>query len=99
MNIAFSGKVTIDGSEYELDVTLKQTREPAKPEAPKPVVPTTNARLLKVPEVASILGIGRTQVYELLRRGETPGIIRFGHPTRINSEALQRWIRERAEQE
>ena len=50
--------------------------------------------LLKPSEVAQILGIGRSLVYELIARKEIPSI-RVGRCIRVPSESLQRWIKER----
>ncbi len=53
--------------------------------------------LLKPMEVAQILGLGRSLVYELIATGDLPSI-RIGRCIRIPSEALTQWIRERQEQ-
>ena len=49
--------------------------------------------LLKPSEVAQILGIGRSLIYELIARREIPSI-RLGRCIRIPNASLQRWIRE-----
>lgn len=51
-------------------------------------------RLLKPMEVAVILGIGRSLVYELIACGEVPSI-RIGRCIRVPVEDLQKWIEER----
>ena len=48
--------------------------------------------LLKPSEVAQILGIGRSLIYELIARKEIPSI-RLGRCIRIPSESLQRWLK------
>jgi excisionase family DNA binding protein len=51
--------------------------------------------LLRAEEVARLLSIGRTKVYELIGRGELP-VVRIGRSVRIPRRALEEWIRERA---
>ena len=50
--------------------------------------------LLKPFEVAQILGIGRSLVYELIARKEIPSM-RVGRCIRVSSESLHRWVKER----
>jgi excisionase family DNA binding protein len=50
--------------------------------------------LLRVPEVAKALGLGRTKVYELIATGELP-VIRLGRAVRVSVAALQKWVDER----
>ncbi|SRR6266851_3558921 len=49
------------------------------------------ALLLEVPEVARLLGIGRTTVYQLIARRELP-VICIGRCVRVPRAQLQRWI-------
>lgn len=49
--------------------------------------------LLKPSEVAKVLGIGRSLVYELIARREIPSI-RLGRCIRIPSESLQQWLKD-----
>jgi len=53
--------------------------------------------LLKPCEVAGILGIGRSLIYELIARREIPSV-RLGRCLRVSTESLQQWIREREKQ-
>jgi excisionase family DNA binding protein len=53
--------------------------------------------LLSVPEVAKILGLGRTKVYELIATEGLP-VIRFGRAVRISVASLQQWIERREKQ-
>jgi excisionase family DNA binding protein len=53
--------------------------------------------LLRIPEVAETLGIGRTKIYELIATGELP-TIRVGRAVRISVSALQKWVEEREQQ-
>jgi excisionase family DNA binding protein len=50
--------------------------------------------LLRVEEVAWVLQIGRTKVYELIGAGELP-VVRIGRSVRIPRHWLERWIAER----
>ena len=47
--------------------------------------------LLRIPEVAEMLGIGRTKIYELIATGELP-TIRVGRAVRISVRTLQEWV-------
>ena len=49
--------------------------------------------LLKPSEVAQVLGIGRSLIYELIARNEIPSM-RLGRCIRIPSESLQRWLKD-----
>ena len=50
-----------------------------------------NRELLKVDEVAALLKLGRTKVYQLVAEGELPAV-RIGKVLRISAEALQQWL-------
>jgi excisionase family DNA binding protein len=53
---------------------------------------TTGARLFTADEVAAVLGVPRTFVYALSRRGELP-TVRIGERyVRYRAQALERWI-------
>lgn len=54
-------------------------------------VPLSQRLLLRPEEVAAILGLGRSTIYELLRAGELP-IVHIGRATRILARDLHRWI-------
>ena len=49
------------------------------------------ALLLRAEEAASLLGIGRSKVYELIATGELP-VVTVGRSRRVNRLALERWI-------
>ena len=51
--------------------------------------------LLKPEEVAVTLGIGRTKVFKLIRRGELPAI-RIGRTVRVPTLLLEAWVLGRA---
>jgi excisionase family DNA binding protein len=51
-----------------------------------------NQELLTVEEAVSEIGIGRTTMFKLLKKGEGPPVIKFGALTRIRREALNSWL-------
>lgn len=51
---------------------------------------------LRVEEVAEMLRLGRSKTYDLVARGELPGV-RFGRSVRVPAEALRRWIEGRCQ--
>jgi excisionase family DNA binding protein len=55
---------------------------------------TPERLLLCIPEVAEVLGIGRTKIYEMIATGELP-TVRFGRAVRVSVNTLQKWVAER----
>ena len=55
---------------------------------------TPERLLLRIPEVAEVLGIGRTKIYEMIATGELP-TVRFGRAVRVSVNTLQKWVAER----
>ncbi len=53
--------------------------------------------LLRIPEVAKALGLGRTKIYELIDAGELP-VIRVGRAVRVSVSAVQKWVEEQNNQ-
>jgi excisionase family DNA binding protein len=53
--------------------------------------------LLRIPEAAETLGVGRTKIYELIATGELPAV-RFGRAVRISVSTFQKWVEEREQQ-
>jgi len=49
--------------------------------------------LLKAPEVAQLLGLGRSKVYEMIASGELP-VVRIGSAVRVPREGLVEWIQQ-----
>jgi len=58
---------------------------------------TPQRLLLRIPEVAETLGMGRTKIYEMIATGELP-TIRIGRAVRISVTTLQKWVEEREQQ-
>ena len=57
--------------------------------------PVTNERLLlRLDEVAALIGVSRTTAYALVNKGELPSV-RIGGLLRIPSDALRKLIEER----
>ena len=55
-------------------------------------------RLLKASEVASILGLGLSTIYLLIRRNELP-CIRFGRAVRVRTDDVEKFIEANADGE
>jgi excisionase family DNA binding protein len=52
-------------------------------------------KYLKVPEVAEVLRIARSQAYELVANGTIPAV-KIGRSVRVSRMGLERWLEERA---
>lgn len=52
--------------------------------------------LLRVDEVAAILGVGRAKAYALVGEGQLPSL-RLGGSLRVPAAALERWVEEHAQ--
>jgi excisionase family DNA binding protein len=48
--------------------------------------------LLRPSEVARLLAVSRSRTYEMIARGELPGIVRIGRSVRVSRQALVDWI-------
>ena len=56
----------------------------------------TDARLLlRITEAATLLGLGRSTVYELVRTGALP-VVRVGKAVRIPQSRLEAWVEQQA---
>lgn len=62
----------------------------ARPLVPVPTTPV----LMKAGEVAALLNLGRSTVFELIARGDIPSI-RVGRSVRVPRDRLQEWIETR----
>jgi excisionase family DNA binding protein len=60
--------------------------------------PVPQRLLLRIPEVMTMLGLGRTKIYELIGSGDLP-VIRVGKAVRIPVTALEKWVEERQHRE
>lgn len=49
-------------------------------------------RYLKVPDVAVMMDVPNSTVYELARQKRIGGIVRFGRHIRFDRSALERWL-------
>lgn len=54
------------------------------------------ALLLRVPQVAQLLGLGRSKVYAMVGAGELP-IVRIGTAVRVPKRELEAWIERRTQ--
>ncbi len=48
--------------------------------------------LLTVDEAARALRMSRSRVYELMQRGEIPGVVHIGRSVRISRAELEAWV-------
>ena len=55
-----------------------------------------SVQLLKVPEVAELLRLSRSQAYALIRAGEIPAVRIGRHGLRVNAELLTSWLTDHA---
>jgi len=59
--------------------------------------PSVGPLLLTIPQVAVVLGVHRSKVYDLIRRDGLPYMKLGKGDMRISPTSLQRWIAEREE--
>ena len=55
---------------------------------------TAGPMLLRIPEVAAELRLGRSSVYQLIQAGELP-VVRIGRAVRVSRADLEAWVDER----
>ena len=55
---------------------------------------TLQPLLLNVPQVATLLGLSRTKVYELIATEGLP-VLKFGRAVRVSFKSLQQWLDQR----
>ena len=60
--------------------------------APDPTVPSGSGRLLTADDVAGLLGVPRTFVYALSRRGALPTVRIGDRYVRYRAQTIQDWI-------
>ncbi len=80
-----------------LQSTLAARLATVQPVSFPPPSPQDTERLLTVPEVAEVLGVHPSYVYEVARSGKLP-IVRLGKYVRIAPSALREWLAERGQQ-
>ena len=56
---------------------------------------TLQPLLLNIPQVARMLSLSRTKVYELIETEGLP-VVRFGRAVRVSLAALQQWLDQRS---
>ena len=66
-----------------------------RPPAPHVTSVEHSARLLRVPEVAQLLGLSRSKTYQLIASGALK-VVRIDRSTRIRESALLAFVEERA---
>ena len=54
--------------------------------------------LLKIPEAANRVSLGKTKFYSLVQSGDIRSV-RIGRSVRIPADALREWIEKRAEED
>ena len=55
---------------------------------------TVEPLLLTIPQVAAMLGLGRSKVYDLIREEGLPPA-KFGTAIRVPAEELKQWVKQR----
>ena len=60
----------------------------------KRTMPPVEPLLLTIPQVAAMLGLGRTKVYDLIEREGLPSI-KLGTARRVPVKALHAWLDQR----
>jgi excisionase family DNA binding protein len=58
---------------------------------------TPQPLLLNISQVAKMLSLGRTKVYELIKEEKLP-VMYFGRAVRVSPTSLQRWLAQREHQ-
>ncbi len=56
-------------------------------------------RFLKVPDVAQLMDVPASTVYDLARQGRVGGIVRFGRHIRFDKDKLELWLKQGGELE
>ena len=72
---------------------LGERRVMSRHKTPDAERPTDAPLLLKAEEIAKMLGLGRTKVYEMMASGELP-VVRIGTAVRVPRQRLLDWIDE-----
>ena len=56
-------------------------------------------RFLKVPDVAALMDVPESTVYDLARQKRIGGIVRFGRHIRFDRDEFERWLKGGGERE
>ncbi len=65
----------------------------------EPTRPNSQNRYLKVLDVAALMDVPASTVYDLARQKRIGGIVRFGRHIRFDRVELERWLKEGGEKE
>ncbi len=65
--------------------------------APEPSRPNSTSRYLKVPDVAALIDVPASTVYDLARQKRIGGMVRFGRHIRFDRDELERWLEQGGE--
>lgn len=57
------------------------------------------SRYLKVPDVAELMDVPASTVYDLARQGRIAGLVRFGRHVRFDKAKLEHWLEQGGERE
>lgn len=58
-----------------------------------------SSRFLKVVDVAELMDVPASTVYDLARQGRIAGLVRFGRHVRFDKAKLERWLEQGGERE
>jgi len=69
----------------------RNTERAKNPERAEELAPIPTKLLLRPEEAASVMGVSRSRIYELMRQGSLPRI-HIGRSVRIPTQAVQAWV-------
>ncbi len=75
-------------------MTTQRTRHSERAETTEraeELAPIPTKLLLRAEEAASVMGVSRSRIYELMRQGSLPRI-HIGRSVRIPTQAVQAWV-------
>jgi prophage regulatory protein len=52
-------------------------------------------KIMRLPEVKAMVGLGTTAIYALIKKGEFPKPVKIGRASRWVEQEIQEWIMER----
>lgn len=61
--------------------------------------PQHQARFIRVGDVAALMNIPASTVYELVRQQRIGGVVRVGRHVRFERDKLERWLKDGGEKE